>query len=103
MKVAAHIQSELEKYERLLADDPDMAKLVTLRVVRRGATDRGRVEKVLQSSICEETVAVLHDNHQRWLQDPAVFWKGPSPSSADSPDPQVQIVGRVLQANSDDP
>jgi hypothetical protein len=103
VKAAAHIQSELEKYERLLANDPDLAKLVSLRVVRKGSTDRARVEKVLQSSICEDTVTVLRDNHQQWLQDPAVFWKGPSPSSADSPDPQVQIVGRVLQAHSDDP
>lgn len=103
VKVAARIKSELERYEKLLADDPALAKLVPLRVVRRGFTDQSRVEKVLQSKVCEDTVTVLRDNHQQWLQDPAVFWKGPSASSADSPDPQVQIVGRILQANPSDP
>lgn len=101
--VAAHVQSKLEKYGRLLANNPDVAKLVTLRVVKRGSADKARVEKVLQSNICDDTVAVLRENHQRWLQDPALFWKGPSLSSADSPDPQAQIVDRVLQANSSDP
>lgn len=103
VKVAARIQAELERYERLLASDPDLAKLVPLRVVRKGSTDRGRVDKVLQSGICEDTVTVLCDNHQQWLQDPAVFWKGPSTFSADSPDPQAQIVSRILQTNPDDP
>jgi hypothetical protein len=103
VKKAARIKSELEKYERILANDPDLAKLVPLRVVRRGSTDRARVDKVLKSSVCEDTVTLLHENHQRWLQDPAVFWKGPSSFSADSPDPQAQIVGRILQTDPADP
>ena len=86
----------------MLADDPDLAKLVPFRIVGRGSNDRARVAKVLKSKICEDTVKVLRDNHQQWLQDPAVFWKGPSPSSTDSPDPQTQIVGRTLQTNSTD-
>ena len=103
VKDADRIKSELERYKKLLADDPALAKLVGLRILKRGSNDEARVDKVLQSDICEDTVTVLRDNHQQWLQDPAVFWKGPSPSSADSPDPQVQIVGRILRANPDDP
>jgi hypothetical protein len=100
-KVAADVTSNLQKYAQMLSTNQELAKLVPFRVVRRGANERARVTKALQSNICEDTVAVLHDNHQRWIQDPAAFWTGPSPCSVDSPDPHVQIVARSLQATSD--
>jgi hypothetical protein len=93
--------SNLQKYEKMLSADRELAKLVPFRVVRRGANERARVQKALQSNICEDTVATLRDNHQRWMQDPSVFWTGPLPCPVDSADPHVQIVARTLQANPD--
>jgi hypothetical protein len=98
--------SNLQKYQKMLSADQELAKLVPYRVVRKGANERARVAKALQSKICEDTVAALHDNHQRWMQDPSAFWTGPLPRSVDSPDthvqdPHVQIVARNLQTNPD--
>jgi hypothetical protein len=103
VKVAAGITSDLARYWQVLTNDPELAKLVQFRVVKKGENERARVAKVLQSNVCEDTVSLLRDNHQRWMQDPSVFWKGPSPSATDSPDPQVQIVGRLLQTDPNDP
>jgi hypothetical protein len=101
VKVAADVISELKKYKKMLSDDPDLAKLVPFRVIGKGANERARLAKVLQSNICEDTVAVLLDKNQQWMQEPSVFWTGPLPCSVDSPDPRVQIVARSLQTNSD--
>jgi hypothetical protein len=102
LKVARKMTTELTKYERMLSDNPDLAKLVPYRIKAKGALDRARVEKVLQSTVCNDTITLLRDNHQQWMQDPALFWKGPSPCPANSSDPQVQIVGRILQTSHDD-
>ena len=102
MKVIDNVTSDLARYWQMLVDDPDLAKSVPFKVVKKGETERARVEKALQSNICEDTVTVLRMNHQQWMQDPSNFWKGPSPSSVDSPDPQVQLVGRILQTTPDD-
>src|SRR4051812_33124143 len=93
---------QLAKYEQMLSNDPDLAKLVPYRITAKGALDRARVAKVMKSTVCEDTITVLRANHQQWMEDPAAFWKGPSPCPADSPDPQVQIVGRILQTIPDD-
>lgn len=101
VKVAAEMASKLEEFEQKLSDDPELAKLVPYRITSKGANERARMAKALQSNICDDTVAALHDNHQRWMQDPSVFWTGPLPCSVDSPDPRVQIVARSLQTNLD--
>jgi hypothetical protein len=101
VKVAAEMISKLEEFEQKLSDDPELAKLVPFRITSKGANERARMAKALQSNICDDTVTALHDNHQRWMQDPSVFWTGPLPCSVDSPDPLVQIVARSLQTNPD--
>ena len=101
VKVAADVTSKLEEIDQMLSDNPELAKLVPYRVTSKGANERARMAKALQSNICDDTVAVLKDNHQRWMQDPSVFWTGPLPCSVDSLDPHVQIVARSLQTNLD--
>lgn len=101
VKVADEMTSKLKEIDKKLSDDPELAKLVPYRITPRGANERARVAKALQSKICQDTVDVLHDNHERWMQDPSVFWTGPLPCSVNSPDPLVQIVARSLQTNSD--
>lgn len=101
VKVAAEIISKLKEYEQKLSDDPELAKLVPFRITSRGANEKARVAKALQSNLCDDTVVVLNENHQRWMQDPSVFWTGPLPYSEDSPDPHVQIVARSPQTNPD--
>jgi hypothetical protein len=101
VKVADEMTSKLKEFEQKLSDDPELAKLVPFRITSKGANERARKAKALQSNICDDTAAVLHENHQRWMQDPSVFWTGPLPCSVDSPDPRVQIVARSLQTNPD--
>ena len=101
MKVAADVTSKLEEIDQMLSDNPELAKLVPYRVTSKGANERARITKAVQSKICEDTSAVLDANHQRWMQDPSVFWTGPLPCSVDSADPHVQIVARSHQTNPD--
>jgi hypothetical protein len=101
VKVAADMTSKLEEYEQMLSEDLELAKMVPFRVTSRDANKRARVTKALQSNICEDTVAVLDDNHQRWMQDPSAFWTGPLSSSVNSADPHVQIVARSHKTNPD--
>src|SRR5436190_15623520 len=93
--------SKLEEFEQKLSDDPELARLVPYRVTSKDANKRARLAKALQSNICEDTSAVLRDNHQQWMQDPSVFWTGPLPCSVNSLDPRVQIVARSHQTNPD--
>ena len=101
VKVAEGVISKLQEIDRMLSDDPELAKIVPYHITSRGAKEQARVAKALQSKICKDTVDVLHDNHERWMQDPTVFWTGPLPCSVDSPNPLVQIVAQGLQTNSD--
>jgi len=101
VKVAADMISKLEEYEQMLSDDPELAKLVPFRVTSKAANKQARVANALKSNICADTVAVLHDNHQRWMQDPSVFWTGPLPSSVNSLDPHVQIMAESHRTTPD--
>jgi hypothetical protein len=95
--------SKLADYEQKLSNNLELAKMVPFRVKAKGANDKARLAKVLQhETMCKDTVEVLRDNHQQWLDDPSIFWTRPSPVFANSTDPQVQIVGRFLQTNHAD-
>ncbi len=94
----------LENIDKILSDNANLAKRVPYRVKEQGYKDKGRLAKWQEEykGPDPDTVKVLDDNHQRWLQDPSAFWIPSSSVVPDSANPQVKIVDRYLQATLSD-
>lgn len=93
----------LAKIHQVLSNDDELAKMVKYQVRERGQNEKNRLIKVLQfRGPDKDTSDLLRDNHQQWLQDPSMFWRRPPLLSADSSDPQAQIIGPFLQTSRDD-
>lgn len=88
---------------QVLANDKELAKMVKYRVDERGHKEKNRLARVLQfRGPDKDTIDVLRNNHQQWLQDPSMFWRRPPLLLTDSSDPQAQIIGPYLQTSRDD-
>ena len=77
--------------------------MVKYQIKERGANDQSRFNKVLQfQGPDSDTLAILHDNHNEWLQNPASFWIRPLPAIFGQLDPQQNILCCYLQTVVDD-
>jgi len=101
---AARLKSVLETVAQMLSENADLAKKVPYRVKEQSYKDKDRLEKWQQEykGPDPDTVKILDDNHQRWLQDPSAFWIPSSSLVPDSANPQVKIVDRYLQTTLSD-
>ena len=101
-QVAARLTSVLAEIQLLLKDE-ELSKMVQYQVKERGANDKSRVEKLLRFQGPDpNTLAILRDHHDEWLQNPAAFWVRPLPLLINPTDAQEEILGCYLQTMSDD-
>ena len=102
-QVAARLTSVLVKIQQLLSNDERLSKMVQYQVKERGANDKSRLEKVLQFQGPDpDTLALLRDHHEGWLQNPASFWVRPLPLMVDPTNAQEEILCCYLQTMLDD-
>jgi hypothetical protein len=102
-QVAARLTSVLVEIQQLLSNDKKLSKIVKYQVKKRGANDKSRVEKVLRYQGPDpDTLALLRDHHDGWLQSPASFWVRPLPLMVNPTDAQEEILCCYLQTIRDD-
>ena len=102
LEVAKQLTSVLAKIHQVLSNDEELAKLVKYRVQERGHNEKNRLARVLQfRGPDNDTIEVLHNNRQQWLQDPSMFWGRPSLLLVDSSDAQARILAPFLQTIRD--
>jgi hypothetical protein len=102
-QVATRLTSVLVEIQQLLSNDEKLSKMVQYRVKKRGANDESRVEKVMQFQGPDpDTVELLRDHHDGWLQNPASFWVRPLPLMITPTDAQEEILSCYLQTTLDD-
>jgi hypothetical protein len=102
-QVAARLTSVLGEIRQLLSNDAKLSKIVQYQVKERGANDKSRVKKVLQFRGPDpDTLALLRDHHDGWLQNPASFWVRPLPLLVNPTDAQEEILCCYLQTICDD-
>ena len=102
-QVAARLTSVLVEIQQLLSSDEKLSKMVQYQVKERGANDKSRVEKVMQFQGTDpDTLALLRDYHEGWLQDPASFWIRPLPILINPTNVQEEILNSYLQTIRDD-
>ena len=102
-QVAARLTSVLAEIQQFLSKDEKLSKMVQYQVKERGANDKSRVEKVLQFQGTDpDTLELLRDHHEGWLQNPASFWVRPLPLLIDPTDIQEEILNCYLQTIRDD-
>jgi hypothetical protein len=102
-QVATRLTSILAEIRQILSNDEKLSKMVHYQVKERGANDKSRVEKVLQFQGTDpDTLALLRDYHQGWLQDPASFWIRPMTLLTSPTDVQEEILTCYLQTIRDD-
>jgi len=102
-EVAARLTSVLAEIQLLLSNDEKLSKMVQYQVKERGANDKSRLEKVFQFQGTDpDTLALLRDYHEGWLQNPASFWVRPLPLFVGPTDVQEEILCSYLQTIRDD-
>jgi hypothetical protein len=102
-QVADRLTSVLEEIQQLLLNDEKLSKMVQYQVKERGANDKSRVEKVLQFQGTDpDTLALLRDHHDGWLQNPASFWVRPLALMVNPTNAQEEILCCYLQTILDD-
>ena len=102
-QVAARLTSVLVKVQQLLLNDEKLSKMVQYQVKQRGANDKSRLEKVFQFQGPDaDTLALLCDHHDGWLQNPASFWVRPLPLMVNPTNAQEEILCCYLQTTLDD-
>jgi hypothetical protein len=102
-QVATRLTSILAEIQQLLSNDEKLSKMVQYQVKERGANDKSRVERVLQFQGTDpDTLALLRDHHDGWLQDPASFWIRPLPLLINPTNVQEEILNSYLQTVRDD-
>jgi len=102
-EVAARLTSVLEEIQQLLSNDGKLSKMVHYQVKQRGANEKNRVKKLFQfQGLDLDTLALLRDYHEGWLQYPATFWTRPLPVMVSPTDAQEEILSCYLQTIRDD-
>ena len=90
------LSSLLEAAKEKLSKDTELAKLVPYRIQKRGCNDQARLDKIWDLQEPDpETMMVLTDNHDKWLQDPSSFWGQSTPLVTDPDDIQRPVVADV--------
>ena len=93
----------LQDIQSILNSDVALSGRVRFQVKEKGLNERRRYEKLLEyQGPDEETVNLLERNHERWLADPAQFWRRPAAPDLSTMDPRAQIIGCFLHTRSDD-
>ena len=100
---ASVITAQLAFWHQKLSEDVELSKLVPYRIQKRGQADEQRFSRLQNYQGPDwETLSLLNDNHQYWLQEPALFWNiSPSSLAPFSEDPQAHIIGRYLETFGD--
>jgi hypothetical protein len=102
LEFATQLTSVLGKIHQVLSNDEELAKMVKYRVQERGHNEKNRLARVLQfQGPDDDTIEVLRNNHQQWLQDPSMFWRRPSLLPVDPSDAQARIIAPFLQTIRD--
>jgi hypothetical protein len=102
-QVADRLTSVLEEIQQLLSNDEKLSKMVQYQVKERGANDKSRVEKVLKFQGPDpDTLTLLRDHHDGWLENPASFWVRPLPFMINPTNAQEEILCCYLQTILDD-
>src|SRR5271170_1698652 len=92
-QVADRLTFVLVEIQQLLSNDKKLSKIVKYQVKKRGANDKSRVEKVLRFRGPDpDTLALLRDHHDGWLQNPASFWVRPWPLMVNPTNAQEDIL-----------
>ena len=86
---------------QMLSNDDELSKLVPFRVQPKGQNDKSRLALLMQyQGPDEDTLSLLRDKHDSWLDNPSSFWT-PAPVLAGASDPQAEIVNYYLQNDRD--
>lgn len=76
-----------------MAQNSDTAKLVKLKIIERGNTEKARLEQLFSySGPDQETIDLLDQNHGLWSENPFYFWAGIQQPYMGKLDSQADIV-----------
>ena len=88
----------LRDIQELLMNDNQLSQKVMFNVRPKGDQDKIRLAKLLDFQGPDlETVKLLEDHCNLWLQNPRSIWERPSSLNLIHLDPQTQVVGYFLQ------